>query len=335
MKITVKELAKLSGYSVGTVSMALNNNPKINEKTRKKIQQLIKEYDYTISQSARRLSTQRSGIIGVLTTNNNNPFFSDLAFELNNCISSTEYTMLLGFSNDDRKLEEKFIRMMVANEVEGLIIVPMDEQQKGEQISYLQARNIPVVMATSTYRGISADSVMTDLEYGEFILVDHLLKTGRRRIAFINGSLQVVHFDMREKGYLQAHEINSVSVDQGLLFESHLNFSSGYDITDRVLEAHPDAIITANDFLAFGVMNRLLELGIDVPGSIAVAGYDDIFLSKLSYKPLTTVRQPVAQIASESLRLLINQINSKKEGNELVENNIYLEPELVLRSTTP
>jgi len=326
----IKELAKLAGLSVGTVSMALNNNPKVNIETKLKVKELAKKYNFYSDQSAKRLRTRKSGLIGVIVTKNSNPFFASLVDELDKCISNTSYTMLLGFSNDDVEREKKYVKTFISNQVEGFIIVPSDKKQDCNHLLQIKELNIPIIFATTAYAEIESDTVMTDLEQGEYILVDYLLKKGYKRIVFVNGYNGMIHFTLRTKGFIRAFDENNMNYSNKWFFETKPDYLSGYNLVDEILKEKPEAIITANDFLALGVMKRLLELNIHVPDDIGIAGYDDLLFSSLIHTPLTTVSQPVREISEAALKLLIDRIQNKTDKKA----TILLKPELIIRNST-
>jgi len=328
--MTIKELAELAGLSVGTVSMSLNNNPMVSEDTKEKVLKLAKEHNYVINQSAKRLSTNKSGLIGVIVTKNNNPFFANFVYELDRAITDTEYTMLLGFSGNDVNREERLVDTFISNQVEGIIIVPSDKIQNCSHLNRIKDLRIPLVFSTTAYKDFENDVVMTDLEHGEYILVDYLLKRGYRSIVFVNGNSSMMHFRLRLWGYIKAFKDNGLKHSDNCIFETIPDYESGYNLVEKVLEQKPDVIITANDYLAFGIMKKLEELNYDIPNDIAVAGYDDLQFSNLISHPLTTIRQPVKDIAQQSLNYLIDKIKNQKQESE----GILLEPKLIIRSST-
>ncbi len=331
MKTTIIDIAKIAGVSVGTASMAINNKPGISEATRQKILEVASRLNYTPNQNARSLITKKSNTIGLVVTDVTNPFFGMLVNEINNAVISKGYNLLLGVSNDTIENEKRSIDTFLGQRVEGVIIVPC--VQKEHDISHiynLKTNNVPFVFATTAYPGVDADCIMTDLARGSYLLTKHLLDRGHTRIFLVSGYRELILSSLRIRGYREAFKEKNLNYSEDWVIETIPNFEHGYEVTERILAEKPDAIITINDVLALGVIKCLKENKIRVPEDISVGGYDDLLYTSILETPLTTIRQPITEIANGSVEMLLRRLDGDKSPCE----TLYVEPILKVRATT-
>jgi DNA-binding LacI/PurR family transcriptional regulator len=331
MKITIKDIAKLAGVSVATASLALNNKAGVNERTREKVLDAVKRFNYTPNQYARSLITQKSGTIGLVVTDITNPFFGMLVDEINNAVLAAGYNLLLGVSNDNIDNEHASIHTFMRQRVEGIIIVPCVQRTCDlSHIYQLKSNNIPFIFSTTAYPGIDADCIMTDLKEGSYLMTRYLLETGHRKIYLITGYRELLLSSMRIEGYRKAYGEVNMQYNEDWIIETIPNYENGYKTTEKLLQSKPDAITAINDVLALGVIKCLKDNNICVPQEISVAGYDDLIYTSLLETPLSTIRQPVADIAKKSVEMLVKRINGCDEPASMH----YVAPVLKIRATT-
>lgn len=333
MKITLKELARLANVSVGTASMALNDKPGVNQETRKHVQSLARKLNYTPNLSARSLITKKSSTIGLVVTDITNPFFGLLVNELNNEVISRGYNLLLGVSGDKVVNECASVNAFISQQVEGVIVVPSISASFDLSHLYkLKQYKIPFVFATTMYPGIEANCVMTDLTQGSYMLTKFLIETGHKKIYIIVSGKTTLISAMRIEGYRKAFMERGMACCEDWIVEagSPANFNCAYEAVRRVIGEKPDAITTINDVMAMGAMKCLKDNNIRVPEDISVAGYDDLLYTSLLETPLTTVRQPIADIAGAAVQLLLADIDGAGEP----PRTVYVEPILKIRAST-
>ncbi len=331
MRVTIKDIAKVAGVSVATASMALNDKPGVNKETREKVLEVAESMYYRPNYSARNLITKKSGSIGLVVTDIRNPFFSKLVDVLNREVEKNGYSLLLGISNDRVSLERKCVDLFVGRDVEGVIIVPTIQTSPDlEHLYMLKRMKIPFVFCTTTYNGIEADVVMSDLMDGEYQLVRHLIESGRRRICFVTCDRSLLLSRQRLEGYRKAHEEASLSYNNEQIIETEPDYEHGYDVGRALAAGSVDAVVTVNDFLAFGVAKAFKDAGVRIPEDIAVAGYDDLLFSNLVDPALTTVKQPITEICIKTLEVLFRRIENGAEPAALHT----LGPRLIVRDST-
>lgn len=332
MGVTIKDVAKLANVSLGTASMAINNKPGISEATKLNVLEAVKKLKYRPNHYARSLITNKSSTIGLIVTDITNPFFGLIVSSIQKVAEENGYHILLGISNDKNKKEKKIVDYFVSRNVEGVIIVPtLDKENDLSHIYNLRHMDIPFVFVTTAYKGIEADCVMTDLGKGTYELTKYLLKNGHRKIFFISGYNELITSSVRIDGYKQAFKEFNIFYDNEWILECYPDFEAGYSITSQILDnGIPDAIISINDVLAMGVMKNLKDNNIKVPEQVSVAGYDDLLYTSILETPLTTVKQPICDLCSFAVDILINRIND----NTTPVKKVYLEPQLIIRKST-
>ncbi len=329
---TIKDVARAAKVSVGTASMALNGKPGVNEETRERVLQIARQLNYKPNPYARFLTNKKTNIIGLIVTDITNPFFGNLINYIQQDLGEHGYDIMLGISRGSITEEKRIVQKFIDMHVDGVIAVP-SHNPVSDTLHYqeLQKLKLPVCFITSYYPGIEVPCVMTDLSDGSYQLTKYLLKNGHRNIAYLVGNLSVPVSNLRVEGYISAYREEALPCQPDWIVTTKVTLQGGYSATEQLLEKfQPDAIITANDFMAMGVLKSLKEHQIQVPKEISVAGYDDLIYSSMLETPLTTVRQPLEQICQRTVSLFLNQLTSL----ETVTEKILLKPTLVIRTSS-
>lgn len=334
MSVTLRDIAQAVGVTEATVSNAINHRGKMSEATRQRILTAVEQMNYTPNTNARNLAVHRSRTIGVVVPNLANPFYGTLVRQIVSLCEANGYHSLLADSFESIDGERRAIQRMVCERIEGLLIVPTNyTQPNADFIPLLDRNGIRYCFLVNRIPDAPHPFVMTDLIHGGEALADHLLETGCRTLVLLAG---------RERNPTALDRIEGARrafLHRGLPFpEDSVIHCDAYDfdtacaVTQRLLKSgrKMDAIVAVNDYMASGVLTTLLRSGVAVPDEISVAGYDDLFFTKILSLPLTTVRQNIDAICSEGMRVLLSLLR----GESPSQTQIYLPPELVLRSTT-
>lgn len=330
MRITIRDIARLSNVSVATASMALNDKPTVNSETKRRVKEIALKCNYNPNHSARSLITHKSNCIGLIVTDICNPFFAMLVNEFNNEANKNGYSMLLGISGDKILLEQKIVEMFISKNVEGVVIVPtVDITFNFEHLYRLESLDIPFVFCTSEYNGFREPCVMTDLCEGEYQIIKHLISRGLTKIYLITANKELLISRLRLEGYIKAYQEAGLQYRTEWIIETIPDFAHGYDAAINCLGDKPDAIATINDYLAMGVLKALKDQNISVPQDISVVGYDDLLFSSIIETPLSTVRQPIGDICKKTFEILIDSINGIDKFNKMN----YLEPIIKIRDS--
>ncbi len=333
MKITIKDVAKYANVSPTTVSLVLNNRNGVKDSTKQRVLEAIKRLNFTPNHVARSLVNKKNYVIGIVLTNIENPFFGDLAMKLQNALKRTEYNMILACSEDSVEQEKIVVRHLMQRGVDGLLLVPArDGENDLEHLYQLRALKVPFVFMVNQYRGIKADSVMADYETSMCEATKLLLEKGERKIYFITDYKQVVYSKERIKGYKKAFRDMGASYKEEWIVEIKPDVEGGIRAMEKILEKDmPDAIISLNSMVGMGVMKVLRDYGIKVPEDVSLICYDDLTYLSLLYTAMTSLQQPVNDLAYKAIDLLLERIEGKE--NKVFEQ-ILLPVKMLIRDST-
>lgn len=274
--------------------------------------------------------------IGFVLRDLQNPFFSLIAHEIELLAHQKGYTTLIANSSDNFEKEENIIRQLKNSGATGLIIASMAQKYfASETIRTLHREKFPYVMV-SYIHDKDIYFVGTDHVHGGFLATEHLIKQGFKSIGYINSSIGNLTSDLRRIGYFKAFAHYKRTIDPDHIFYLQSGggwqyFSAGIEIGKIICKTknRPEAFFVYNDLVALGFQRAILDYGLSIPEDIAIVGYDDIELAGLAPVPLTTISQPINEIAAHALRVITAQADS---GNP--EYHTILKPKLVIRNST-
>ena len=335
MKMTLEQLAKKANLSIGTVSMALRDDPRVKDSTKRFVLELSQRLNYIPSALGRSLATQKTQILGLTITDITNPFFTEVFKGVEDTAVKNGYSVILSNTEYDLKRETEILRIFLEGRVDGLVIDPVENNTDFAMLKQLKRMGIPFVLLRKL-KGLEKeyDYVMADDKKGAIILTQHLINMGHRRIGYIGSTQCGVTDHDRFLGYKQALAKAGMEFDAGLV-TSHDSFSlsEGLKVGRGLLQVRKDidAVVAFNDLLALGVMEAAYSLGLRVPEDLAVGGFDDIYISGLSPVSLTTIALPKYELGSRATELLIDKIEAKRSNRSAKTNQIVLEPKLVIR----
>lgn len=330
--VTIKNVANAAGVSLGTASMALNGKEGVNEETRRRVLEIAEELGYRPNQYARLLTSKKTHTVGLIVTDISNPFFGIIIKYIEQALEERGYELMLGISDGSLSKEKKCILKFIDLRVDGVLIVPSHKQSPDiTHLLELQERQIPLCFITTYYEDMDASCVMTDLSDGSYQLTSYLLSTGHRRIVYIVGNRATPVSNLRVEGYLSAFRKAECELDPNWTVVDEATFEGGYHATGGLLSAPlPDAVLAMNDIMAMGVIKRFKEAGVRVPEDVSVAGYDDLIYASLLETPLTTVQQPVLQMCTRAVEILLQRMDSRASPTE----KVLLRPRLIVRAST-
>jgi LacI family transcriptional regulator len=313
MSVTINDIAKLSNVSKATVSSVLNNRPGISDKTREKILNLIKKLNYRPNQLARSLSIKKTESIGLVIKEIDNPYFAKVMKGIYDACGRVEYTVLLGSSELSPEKEIRSIQMLINQQVEGLIISPLQSADVDfSYISDLIREGRPLVML-NTVKNFITNVVDVDNVDAARTAALYLIGMGHKHIAYFSGPNHSIHSEERMDGMRQA------LVDHGLLLRPEDILDAGSSIETGFQAGlkkfsegsdQPTAVLCYNDLVAVGLVNALADLGRKMPEDVSVVGFDDIEFCEHMKVPLSSVHIPAYEIGRAAGELLIRQIRS-------------------------
>ncbi|KSV77250.1 LacI family DNA-binding transcriptional regulator [Ensifer sp. ENS07] len=328
----IKDIAERAGVSVATVSRALSGSSLVTDETRQRINALARELNYRPNVSARNLRTRRSMSVLLVVRDVGNPFYLEILKGVEATAREAGYAVLMGNTENDPDREVEYFNMLRDGHADGMILMtgklPPPEPGESADLSHL-----PVVIALEMIEGSGFPHVQIDNVAAAEAAVDHLIALGHRRIAHIAGPLPEVMALRRRDGYRAAMKAAGLAVPEGYEVRGDYLLESGEACASDLfaLPEPPTAIFAANDEMAYGAIHALRRLGRDVPGDVSVVGFDDLYLSKAFYPPLTTVSQPRADIGRTAMSQLLNVLS---DGDVAAEPAIVLPTTLNIRGST-
>jgi LacI family transcriptional regulator len=327
------DVAARAGVSVGTVSNVLNRPERVSPSTRERVLRAIEELGFVRNEAARQLRAGRSRTIGLVVLDVGNPFFTDLAAGAEGVAVSMGLSVVLCNSNDDTFREHHYLSMLKEQRAFGILITPVGNKMAA--IDEIRRRGIPVVLVDRLARGTQCSVSVNDHVGGE-LAVSHLVAQGHTRIGFVGGPVSLSQVSQRLAGAHAAIEAAGLPPDALTVIETpRLDVTHGRAAGERLASVparqRPTAVFCANDLLALGVLQDTVRRRLSVPGDLAIVGYDDIEFAGAAAVPLTSVRQPRAQLGKAAMEMLIEEAT---DGKSHRHRQIVFEPELVVRDST-
>lgn len=327
---TIKDVARAAGVSPATASRALSGSRPVHAHLRERVRIAASQLEYNPNLAARALRSAKTGAIGMVVPMIDNPFFPSLVSAAESLLQEQGYSLLLCSSQDDVDLEAQRIRALTERQVDGLLISAASRVHSAGALSRA-AELVPVVLLDQCTDDVDAPFVGVDDVGGMHDLIEHLVARGRRRMAFIGASDENWSGMRRRHGFEQY----AAAVDPRCGTRMRLGtFTRDYgrSAAHDLLEQDPriDALVCANDLIALGALDAARERSLTVPDDLAVTGFDDIDVATASTPRLTTVSQPVPQIAATGVQILLSAVVGEREPASLTE----LRGSLVVREST-
>ena len=322
------DVAELAGVGTMTVSRVLNGTAHVTEETSRRVYQAIEDLQYKPNQVARALRGSRSHSIGVLLPYLYDPFFAACAHAIDVVAQSHSYSVILTTTNEIPATELEAVRQMVRRQVDGLIVIPAEGS--GSMLTAPEFRDMPIVTLDRPVHGSSFDTVQAENRKAGALAVNHLIGHGHRRIAFIALGKNLFTMKTRYLGYEAAMR------KAGLKPEAHFDCKTQEIVTGLIRSLwsrrdRPTALFTSNGLTTRYTLQALADLGLNIPGDMAIVGFDDVELAELMRPALTIVRQPVMELGRTAAELLFRRLEGTSTPEQ--QHKVVLPVELVLRSS--
>jgi LacI family transcriptional regulator len=329
MATTIKDVARLAGVSVATVSRALNGHANVTPRTREHVMGMVAQLRFVPSSAARSMITRRTHTVGALLPDLHGEYFSELIRGIDLAARARGLHLLVSSSHGDAVEAAAALRAM-AGRVDGLLV--MSPHANADFLWGNVADDLPAVLMNTQAIGAARSSFVVDNYGGAHAMVRHFVEGGHRRIAFIAGPESNFEAQERLRGYRAA--IAELLVDEcELVLQGDFTQESGFRAGGHVvaLTDRPSAVFAGNDVMAIGCLSALNEAGLRVPRDFALAGFDDIPISRYVNPPLTTVRARIAELGGLALERLASAI--EEPGRTTVQHQT-LRADLVVRQST-
>jgi len=331
--LTIKDIAKAAGVSVTTVSRALNGYDDVNERTRQKIKTIADQMGYSPNMAARYLISKKTNTLGLLLSNVTRDSSKDnIAFEvlcgINDRSGELDYDLVLFSTTPQKQTTKSYKTLCQERGVDGVIIMGM--RLDDPYLKEIVTSNIPCVLIDIQLEGPNVGYVTSDNSSGSVAAVRHLLESGHRHIAMINGHAQADVSILRLEGYKQALAEHGIAFDDSLVVNGRFSEQGGKEAASRILTSNPEvtAIFCASDLMAIGAIQGIKEMGKSVPEDISVIGFDNIDLASYYSPALTTVHQHKYELGYHSAQVLIDMLENKE-----ATHHVMLPTELIPRDS--
>lgn len=337
-RVTQKDIAHKLGISVALVSYVLNNKEKegrVSEEMAKRIRTTAAELNYQPNHVARSLKSKRQMTIGCIVADISNPFFAELTRKVEDEANKLNYTVIFGSSDENVKKFRKLMDFFISRQLDGYLIAPPEGSK--DEIIRLKALNVPIVLFDRYYDDLDLNYVVIDNYEASYKVIDHLVKKGYQRIGMIAYESQMLHFQKRIKGYMDALDSNEIEPSGQLLKKvnfTQLSKSVGQVAEDLIEKQQVEAIYFQTNSLAVEGLKYIFKRGYRIPEDINVVAFDESDVYSFFQNPIVHVKQPLQKMGEKAVEILIDQI----ENHPMNKKRVYLESllnlEYVSRTST-
>lgn len=332
-QVTIKDIAKILGISVSTVSRALKNHPDISAETKKEVQALAKKLNYTPNVIALSLRNKKTFLIGVIIPEITHHFFSSVISGVEEVANRNGYNVVIFQSNEQYEREVSICQSILNSRIDGVLVSMSKTTAKVDHFKELQQAGIPIVFFDRICGDIDSDRVVVDDFAGAYAAVKHMISVGCRRIAHYSAPQTMQIAQKRQMGYIQALKDAGLPIDENLIIQCD-NQADAMVVTDRLMASNqkPDGIFAVNDLTAAGAMYAIKHMGYRVPEDVAICGFTDGLISTLTDPTLTTVEQHGDQMGEIATNLLLRRIHS--EDTPIPTVTKVIKTNLIVRGST-
>ena len=331
-KVTIKDIAREAGVSVGAVSLILNDRPcRMSEQSKQRVKEIARQRNYVANQMARALVTRKSNTLGLILPDIGNNFFSALAQQLEKHCRDLGYYLMFANSDDSLSNERELIESFGSKGVDGLFLIQSNEsylhpEAFQETLGQLQ---IPYVMVDRSLPEVACDKVCFDNMQGGRAAASHLLAAGHRDVACVYMDDRLGNGAHRLRGFLAAMEEAGIALPPNRLIAGDNRSQSGFDAVDKVLSTGATAVFICNDMMTLGFLRGLHRRGRRVPWDLSVVSYDDSLQEYLFEVRLTTVAQDLDLLARHAAQVMDRRLRNADSPFQ----QIYLNPALICRES--
>ncbi len=328
----IRTVAGLAKVSIATVSRTINGSPLVSERLSKRVWQAIKQLNYFPNTHARTLVSGRSRLFGIIVENITNPFFPELIQSFEEVAVAHGYEILVSSSNSDPVVLSACVRRMLERKVEGVAVMTFGEEEPVlDQLTY---RNVPIVLAEFKLDDPKASTILLDYSTGIHAGINHLVKLGHSKIAFLAGPHKLHSAITRENDFRTAIQAAGLPVQKKWIVECDHTLKGGVAGYGQLqaLAARPTAIVCSNDMTAIGVLRAAYMEGLRVPQDLSVIGLDDIDFAEFTLPPMTTIRLSRSDLAHAAFEALRQQAEDPNSPN--LKREFLVSTSLVVRGST-
>lgn len=332
-KITIYDIAKKLNITAATVSRALNNNPKISEKTRQLVLDTAREMNYKQNKLALALKSGKSYNVGVIVPRMNRNFFSTVINGIEDELYPHGYHVIICQTYDLKEREIDNINTLLNAQVDGIFMSISNAMTEKSHLERIIAKNVPLIFFDRKKDMPGVSSVTINDFLGGYIATEHLIKTGCKTIVHLAGDRSLEIYKNRCEGYKQALKDNHLNFDKNYVIEAPSKVEAGRNVVDELLklEKMPDAIFSSSDFVALGVIQELKLRGFDIPNDISVVGFSNEPFTKFLELSISSVDQSPYEMGKIAAQVFLEKI---ADSDKKIEKKVVLTPELLIRKSS-
>jgi DNA-binding LacI/PurR family transcriptional regulator len=335
MTVSIKDIARMAGVSHSTVSRALRDSPLVSVETKARIQRLARDMGYSPDAQARSLVMGRTCTVGVVVTTITDPFIAEVVQAIENTAHDHDYTVILASSNAEPEREIAAVEMLQSKRVDGVIVT--SSRVGATYQENLDRLGVPIVLLNSHSQqsGPYTFSISVDNRHGGYLATEHLAELGHRRIGYVAGPAD--HSDDLDRlaGYRLALDQMGIAFEQAFVVPGSGRADGGECALARfmALGTRPTAVFCYNDMTAIGLMRAVRQVGLHVPGDLAVVGFDDIPFAAYVRPALTTIAQPKLEMGQQAMEMVLALLaDGHQPGGKVA--NVVVQGRLVVRESS-
>jgi len=331
---TIRDIARLAGVSVATVSGVLNDKPTVKPALVDRVKKAMDALDYHPDQVARSLRVRRTLTVGMVIADVTNPFFTDVIRGVEKEAQTNGYSVILCDANEDASLESHYLSTLFARRVDGVLLAPTSAPSAQESRIH---KRFPIVLIDRVPLGFHGTAVLTDNVGAAYEGTHHLIELGHRRIAIITGRLNLSNGLDRLEGFRKALQESHLPLPDEYLQQGDFQLESGYRCGLKLMQlpAPPTAIFSSNNKMTLGLIRALRELHKPCPEQVSVVGFDDFEWSAYFTPQLTTIAQPAYEMGKRAMQILLKKLQAPAGSDGADQQNIvHLKAELRIREST-
>ena len=326
---TIYQVAERAGDSLSTVSRVLNGKASVNKVLKERVEKAVKELNYRPNSVARSLANNRTDSVGVLVPELNAPFFGDLMQAVESTLRAADKHVIISVGRNCLETEKDAVEFLISRNCDALIMHA--EALSDEYLLELNQSKLPVALVNRQVEGLPEACTSLDNEKGGYLATRHLLELGHKDIAYISGPTDKCDASLRLEGHKRALSEAGLPINPQLIFNGDYSEEDGkIGLLELMARDVPfTALVCANDWMASGAISCARDLGMSLPHDLSVVGFDDVVFAHHVFPRLTTVSNPIAEMAEMSAKYILNKVYGQANNVQL-----YFEPSLVVREST-
>lgn len=329
--ITISDIAKELGVTASTVSRALSDSPRVNEKTRLRIQEAAAKMGYHPNVMASSLRKGTSGTIGMIVPRINRHFFSNVISGVERIVNPAGFNLLIYQTDELHDKELLGLQAFLKNRVAGIIVSLASDSSDYSHLKQLNRIGVPLVQFDRVNNNLDGAKIVNDNFNGAYLGVKHLIKQGYTRIAHLAGALHLNVYSERMNGYLAAIKEASLSNDESLIVPNIISRDAGAEGIIQIIEAKADAVFCAGDYSALGAMLEIKKRGLRIPTDMGVLGFANEPFAEIMSPSLTSVEQNAFEIGNRAAQAIIQMI---EKNNPSINTEEIVPVRLIVRESS-